>query len=434
MKNTGLIAKLKRFSHNEDGNISLILGLTAIPLVAVAGLAIDMGRITEARSALQQVADGAALAAAAAKGSNAQREQIALSYFNRNMPSLYGVTATSDIDVAGEDVSIKIDAVVEGTLLAVAYHTSSSNADAQLPGGGPVLPDVGFGVGSSAHVEQGESGTRCLIALNTSMADAIYIRGTGDFTTSNCTVHSNSSSASGLHLQGNAEATADKFHVAGNYAQTGGAGWFSVTPEAGKPVVADPYMIAVSDPGGSAVTKSIKKQDGLVSLNATKYSNITISAQGSASFTPGVHYITGTLSLGAQATLTGTNVTLVLLGSNARIDMNSGGTIKLQAPSTGTYPGFAIIGDKSATTVQTNTVQGGAGSYFRGIVYTPKHKLYVTGGGDFNADSSYPPMVVDNIEIGGNGAFTIGMSHTDYGYSKPTQLDYVTQSKARLTD
>lgn len=66
MKNTGLIAKLKRFSHNEDGNISLILGLTAIPLVAVAGLAIDMGRITEARSALQQVADGAALAAAAA--------------------------------------------------------------------------------------------------------------------------------------------------------------------------------------------------------------------------------------------------------------------------------------------------------------------------------------------------------------------------------
>jgi Flp pilus assembly protein TadG len=55
----------------------MIFGLSAIPLISIAGLGIDYGRITEAQSSLQQVADGAVLAASVAKGSNAQRKAVA---------------------------------------------------------------------------------------------------------------------------------------------------------------------------------------------------------------------------------------------------------------------------------------------------------------------------------------------------------------------
>lgn len=123
----------------------------------------------------------------------------------------------------------------------------------------------------------------------------------------------------------------------------------------------------------------------------------------------------------------------MLLGSNAKIDMGSGATVKLQAPASGTYPGFAVIGDRNATTIQTNTVQGGASGYVRGIWYTPRHKLYVTGNGDFNSNSGYFPIIVDNIEIGGNGVLNLGFDHTLYGYPEPAMLHFNEKVKARLT-
>ena len=138
--------------------------------------------------------------------------------------------------------------------------------------------------------------------------------------------------------------------------------------------------------------------------------------------------------MGSQATITGNSVTLILAGSNAKIDMNSGSTLQLQAPTGGTYAGYAVIGDRSATTVQTNTIQGGAGGYIRGVWYTPKHKLYITGNGGFNSSSSYFPVIVDNIEIGGNGVFNLGFDYAAYNFPEPVKLYYSQSAKARLTD
>ena len=430
MRSKSLLARFKCLKKNDAGNVTMILSLAAVPLVAIAGLAVDMGRITEARMSVQQVADGAALAAAVTSGTDAQREAVGSAFIARNMPQLPSIHTTPVVNVAGGAAQVTIDTVVDGTLLAVAFPKSSSltEADDAAPSG-VSLPSVSFAISSSAAFEPAETTTLCLLALNASMANAIYIRGTGDFTAQDCTVHANSTNASALHLQGNADATADAFTVTGGWTQTGGAGSFSVTPEGGKPTVADPFEIDVSDPGGSASTVTVKKNNGNVSLSATKYANITIQAQGQATFTPGVHYITGTLSVGSQSTLNGTGVTLVLLGNNAKIDMGSGATIKLQAPTSGAYPGFAVIGNRAATTVQTNTVQGGAAGYIRGIWYTPKHKLYVTGNGDFNQSSAYFPIIADNIEIGGNGVFNAGFDWEQYGYPEPVELSAASQAR-----
>jgi hypothetical protein len=54
----------KALSRNESGNISIILSLTAVPLVAAAGIAIDYGRWVSATTELQVASDAAALAAA----------------------------------------------------------------------------------------------------------------------------------------------------------------------------------------------------------------------------------------------------------------------------------------------------------------------------------------------------------------------------------
>lgn len=331
-------------------------------------------------------------------------------------------------------MSVKIATVVNETLLTVLFNKMDALTGAVVSQASPALPSVAFDVSSSAFAETGISGNRCLIALNSTMADAIYFRGTSSFTADNCEVHANSSNASALHLQGNANATASRFTTVGNWTQTGGAGSFSKTPEGNKASVSDPFNLSVTDPGGTAAVGDNKAKDGNVSLSATKYSDISLKAGGTATFTAGIHYITGTLSIAANSTVNANGVTLVLLGNSAKIDMGSGAVLKVQAPTTGTFAGFAVVGSSTATTVQVNTIQGGAATYLRGAWYTPKHKFYVTGNGDFNQNSEYFPIVADNIEFGGNGYAHIGFDASAYGYQQPSELHYQKPSSARLTN
>ncbi len=423
MNRYGLV---RRFRSDQRGNLSIIFSLSALPLIAAAGLSIDMARIDQAKSRVQTVADGAALAAATAKGTDAVRIAVGKSYVTANLGKLYGVTAVPTVTLKGNEATVLVNTKVEGTLLKIAFKS--------VAGKGSNRANVAFTIKSAALSVPGEGYYRCILALNTTMADALYIRGTGDFTAVNCAAHADSSSSSAIHFQGNAAAKATAFTTAGNWSKTGGAGSYSPTPVGKQPVSGDPFKLSVTLPAGTATDITVKKQSGATTLNLAKYNNITMQAQGAATFTAGVHYITGTLSLGSQAVLTATAGVTLVLGNSAKIDMSSGSTMKLYAPKTGTYAGFAVVQDQSATAPPVNSIQGGAGTELRGIWYTPKQKFYITGGGDFNATSLYSPIIADNIEIGGNGTFTVRNDWASYAYDEPKKLYYTSARTSRLTN
>jgi hypothetical protein len=166
-------------------------------------------------------------------------------------------------------------------------------------------------------------------------------------------------------------------------------------------------------------------------LAAKTYRNITIK-KGTATFTPGVHYVTGKLQVSAQGKLFGNGVTIVLVGKDAYLDIQSGGVLDITAPKASQlaanekqYAGFAIIGDTNAagdTANNANIIIGGAGTNIRGIVYTPDQDLKITGNSAFNVDSKYSPLVAKTIELGGNGAIGIGLDYNAYGFDRPDPL------------
>ena len=53
-----------RFQHDRRGTVSIIFGLTLIPVIAMVGVSVDYGRSVQARSKIQVAIDAAALAAA----------------------------------------------------------------------------------------------------------------------------------------------------------------------------------------------------------------------------------------------------------------------------------------------------------------------------------------------------------------------------------
>jgi Flp pilus assembly protein TadG len=62
----------KAFLRSQEANISILLSISAVPLIAAAGMAVDYGRWVTAKTELQAASDAAALAAANAYGQGNQ--------------------------------------------------------------------------------------------------------------------------------------------------------------------------------------------------------------------------------------------------------------------------------------------------------------------------------------------------------------------------
>jgi Flp pilus assembly protein TadG len=58
---------LKSFLHNSRGNMAMMMGIAAVPMLMATGAAVDMVRFNNANTALQGAADAAAIAAATSR-------------------------------------------------------------------------------------------------------------------------------------------------------------------------------------------------------------------------------------------------------------------------------------------------------------------------------------------------------------------------------
>ena len=100
-----------RFARNEAGNFAVMFSLAMIPLVAVAGLAVDYSRTSDMRSKIQSAADGAAMAAALEyrkTGNKDNLSNIAQQYFEANLAG--GFATTPQVQLSYPDASsIKVN-------------------------------------------------------------------------------------------------------------------------------------------------------------------------------------------------------------------------------------------------------------------------------------------------------------------------------------
>jgi hypothetical protein len=120
-----------------------------------------------------------------------------------------------------------------------------------------------------------------------------------------------------------------------------------------------------------------------------------INIKGTATLSPGTYYIDGnSFSLGSQANVTGSGVTIVLTSSTAAsnpssiatLDMNGGATVQLTASTSGTYAGILFYQDRRAPNSGANTINGNASSKFQGAFYFPSQELDFSGTSGMTTD------------------------------------------------
>ena len=117
-----LSEKLAAYKRDKRGNVAIIFGLAALPMMLGAGMALDYGRGVTAKNAMQAASDAAALAAAAMKdATDAERIAMAKEVFTANFNSVKGVTPSPlEVSIVDDGVQVIQNATVDTVLMKLA--------------------------------------------------------------------------------------------------------------------------------------------------------------------------------------------------------------------------------------------------------------------------------------------------------------------------
>ena len=428
---SSVFATLSRFARDCAGNMTIITGLAAIPLIAAAGIALDYSRGTRVESELQQIADSAALAAAAGQnitGSTSEkatkRKAIAQKYIDAHVANLTDATVgTPTITIGPNTVDVALTASVAGTLVNVLNSPGQSSKT--------------MTVTANSKAAFSSDSYLCLLSTNAHDKESVYFQGNSEFMASVCSVQANSDNAAAMRTWGNAYAEADGFCAVGGWVGSG----FEPDPETGCTTKADPYAsLAMPTVGACNFNNKVVKNTTVTLSPGVYCGGLALKTHGVATLNPGLYIIKdGVLSVDSQSTLNAGNaVVFYLTGNTAKVDFTSGASVTVNAPKTGqgvgqaaNYVGFAFIQDRATGIGADNYISSGGDVNINGAFYAPNANLTVWANGDMNANSSYFPIITSKFLMNGTATLFVKLDWTAAGYPAPTQLK--TAGKITLT-
>ena len=455
---SAILRKLRKFRRSTTGNMTLIATISAIPMIASVGLAVDYMRAVRASEALQHVADAAALAAASASnvtGTKAQqltqRAAIANSYITASVANV------SDIEIVGapavttgpNTIDVLVNAKVKGSFINI-LNALDSSAEIADGNGGNQAASSSRDIDLSVHSKVGfsEASYRCLLSMHATQQEAVYFQGNSEFMAT-CAVHANSNhSTAAIRTAGSAEAYATSFCARGGWAGSG----FSPNPKGGCTWVSDPYAsmtlptagtcltaAAVGLPASgsgskmSTTTGAFVKNEAKTLPPGTYCGGIEGKTQGKITLQKGIYILNnGDLTLDAGSELHATAGTVIYLtGASSNIAITSGAVVKITAPNklnsvaadpTYAYRGWAIMQNRATVPTTANTISSAGDVDISGGYYAPSQQLIVWANGNMNANSNYFPMITNTLNMSGNATLYVNLDWNAAHLDEPVLL------------
>ncbi|GGA61243.1 hypothetical protein GCM10011507_10910 [Edaphobacter acidisoli] len=371
--------------REENGQALVITVLSMTILLGFSALAADVGIMMRTKRITQTAADAAAIAGAleisygdvssAANAASAQNGMTnganGATIVVNNPPSL-GPHANNPNYVE------VIASQVEPTLFMNLFNFNSLT------------------VKTRAVAYNGGAAYGCVYVLASSGAKAMQLQGSFNFNAPNCGVIVNSTDPCALQFTG-----AGGSLVAGSVGVAGGdcgqTGDSNPTPVKGIAPVSDP-LGGLTPPNPSSLscvplpnTATIGPTNG----GTVCYSgNVTLN---NVTLNPGTYVFTGNVTLGNVTSSTATTPFGTTLDINSgSLGVNTGTTINLTAPTTGTYNGIVLM----QPLANTNAMQLQFGSSFGtldGIIWAPGAELFLQdSGGDKNDGVSMTTDLIVN--------------------------------------
>jgi Flp pilus assembly protein TadG len=394
------------FWRNTAGGISVMYALTLPALMGFTGLGVEVAYWYVSKRNSQSAADAGAVAGAleltyGGDKSDIHDQAVAEAVRNGFSNGAGTAIAVNNPPLAGAYKGDK-------TAVEVVLDTQHDTMFAAVVYAGDVT------VEARAVARQAPGTDVCVLALNKTAHDAVTNQGNVALNLEDCTIASNSTQNDSISLSGDSTLNAESLWTSGKV-DAGNNATVNIenTPvEQGFPID-DPYK---NTPIPSTTSPCIKAKTitGTTTLTTSGFESnpttictpnqdVHLVGGDVINVEPGVYVFDNVgLKVDAGATLTcnacspgGKGVTFVFTGDTANqvgaVDINGSATVKLNAPSSGTYSGLLFYQDPKAAnnSNHNSTINGGANIELTGALYFPSTHLNMNGDLGGNSECTW---------------------------------------------
>jgi Flp pilus assembly protein TadG len=388
-----------RFFADQHGGVAPIFALGLVPMIGLAGAAIDYSRASAARTAMQATLDATALMVAkdAQIISPTQVNSVATNYFNASF---------SRPDVQSLQVTATIGSGSGGTVITASATGSVSTTFMH------VLGRSSMDVAARTSVVNANDGLGCVLSLNPTASGAATAQGSTTVNLNGCSLYDNSTNDTALTVGGSASVSADFVGVVGGVGSTSGITATNGIRTHISPVV-DPYA-DVAMPTYSGCDQHNFTAKNTVTINPGVYcGGIGTNANAVLTLNPGLYILDGGgLTVNGGATVNGTGVTLVFTSSKgndwATVTINGNANVNLTPMIYGPTRGIVVYADRNTPQGTAFKFNGGANQYFAGAIYVPTGAVNFSGGA--NTSTTCTQVIGDTVTFTGNSNLAIDCS------------------------
>jgi Flp pilus assembly protein TadG len=389
-----------RFCADQNGGVAPLFALGLVPMIGLAGAAIDYSRANAARTAMQATLDSAALMIAkeAQIIPPTQVNSVATNYFNASFdrPEVQSLQVTASIgngSNGGTTVTAQATAFVATTFMQVLGRTS-------------------IDVAARASVVNANDGLGCVLSLNKTASGAATAQGSTTVKLNGCSLYDNSNNDTALTVGGSATVQADFVGVVGGMGSSSG-----ITATHGIRTrispVQDPYA-DVQAPSYGACNENNYKAKNTETISPGVYcGGIDVNANAVLTLNPGLYVLAGGgLTVNGGATVNGNGVTLYFTSNNgnnwATVTINGNANVNLTPMTYGPTRGMVVFADRNTPQGTSFKFNGGSNQYFAGAVYVPSGAVDFSGGA--NSMTTCTQVIGDTVTFTGNSNLAIDCS------------------------
>lgn len=350
---------------DRAGNMATLAALTVLPMVAVTGAGIDLGRAYSLRSKLQASLDEAVLAGA------------------RDGSSAWKTTAGAALTAAMTDAG--------QTTLSSSFSGPTSNAYTGTATATLQTAFVGllgvstFDIGATATAIYKPAGNvACIILVDKTASQPFLVNSGAKVTAPNCEIHVKSTANPAAIFNSGSAITTARICVAGSSIIDNGG----THPNLSKSCAAvdDPYAATWPTPSSSSCTTSNGNYNGgTVTLSPGTYCGwFNFNSAPTVKFNPGTYVIKNGGWNVNGGTWTGDGVTFYF-ADTSKIQFNAGVKTTLTAPTSGTYKDL-LFGEAPGLSQSQFVFDTSAGHNLKGIMHLPSRQVTFNAGADVTSD------------------------------------------------
>src|SRR5437868_1155065 len=388
-----------RFFADQHGGVAPIFALALVPMIGLAGAAVDYSRASAARAAMQATLDATTLMIAKdaqlipSDQINTRASELFNAGFGRDDVQALQVTATMTNGTGGTTVT----ATAGGAVATTFMH---------------ILGRSAMDIAARASVVTASDGLGCVLSLDPLASGAATAQGSTTVKLNGCSLYDNSADSTALTVGGSATISADFVGVVGGIGTSTGITTTNGLRTGISPV-ADPYA-DVAMPTFSGCDQHNFTAKNTVTINPGVYcGGIGVNANAVLTLNPGMYIIDGGgLTVNGGATVNGTGVTLDFTSSSRRdwatVTINGNANVNLTPMTYGPTRGIVIFADRNTPQGTSFKFNGGANQYFAGAIYVPTGAINFAGGAD--TATTCTQVIGDTVTFVGNSNLAIDCS------------------------